>query len=441
MESLGLYPLSNILSYLNEVSGVSLLLTKRSFARNVLPVFRLPRDALGIETLHRHHFRPVPVQDPPILLDRLNTRRLRKRRRPFPSGLSTTELSLQEWHSNLSRFPDPPENELLRFLVSDRRSEFYPCLTSGPTLIVSYPRSGNTLVRTLLERTTGIVVGSDTRPDRSLSRELAEQHGLTGEGVSQGAFVKTHWPERVGNRKFVGQRAILLVRNPYDAIDSYWNMNATKSHTKTVTVDVYARHSDKWQGLVQNEIHIWNQFLEYWIRSAECPVLVVRFEDLIRDPAVELTHMLEFALQKELSSFWRDRIHHATNSCSTAQLGSYQPRSANKGVESVGKSIRNGRFSPEQLDFIRTTSTSYSENYLSRFGYDMVDQAFPSNFTADREPKLDDRSVARKEVNVSICVNDGDPIRPATCPYGRLLQKWRHSVTNNDEDPLPTVGS
>ena len=40
----------------------------------------------------------------------------------------------------------------------------------GVTLLASYPRSGNTLLRTLLERITSIVTGSDTRPDRTLSR-------------------------------------------------------------------------------------------------------------------------------------------------------------------------------------------------------------------------------------------------------------------------------
>ena len=43
------------------------------------------------------------------------------------------------------------------------------CFREGVTLLSSYPRSGNTLLRTLLERITSSVTGSDTRPDRSLS--------------------------------------------------------------------------------------------------------------------------------------------------------------------------------------------------------------------------------------------------------------------------------
>jgi hypothetical protein len=207
----------------------------------------------------------------------------------------------------------PPELELLRFksiqnakttIINTSLHNLY-ALSSNQnhkvTLLVSYPRSGNTLLRTLLERTTGYVTGSDTRPDRSLSKELAEQHNLIGEGVVSSHrvfYVKTHYPERLGHQIFQGHSAILMVRNPYDAIDSYWNMNATKSHTKSLTPEMYQQYSEMWHGLVQNEIQIWNKFLEYWM-DEECPipVLVVRYEDLIRNPSLELRRILHFTIQ------------------------------------------------------------------------------------------------------------------------------------------------
>lgn len=42
--------------------------------------------------------------------------------------------------------------------------------------------------------------------------------------------VKTHYPERLGLRPFGGSKVILLVRNPFDAIDSYFNMALTNTH-------------------------------------------------------------------------------------------------------------------------------------------------------------------------------------------------------------------
>ena len=334
MDTLGLFPLSVILSFLSETDGgVALLLTQRRYARQVLPLFQLPCVepgnalangviVLGVQQ-YRHSFVVVPVQDPVVLLERLNTRRLARRRQrrrllevaeeePSDSssgwfhqqGLSTSELALQEWNEQtgdlpIRRIQVPPELELLRFANRFTKRHDAHCQAlydAGTTLLVSYPRSGNPLVRTLLERTTGIVTGSDTRPDRTLSKELAEQHGLVGEGQlqQQCCFVKSHWPERTGNRPLAGRRAVLLVRNPYDAFDSYWNMNATRSHTRTLAPSVYQQHSDKWDGLVRNELGVWMAFLDAWIRDCPVPVLLVRFEDLMRDPAHQLTRILAF---------------------------------------------------------------------------------------------------------------------------------------------------
>lgn len=86
--------------------------------------------------------------------------------------------------------------------------------------MASYPRSGNSMLRALLEGATGVVTGSDSRPDRNMARDLA-LYGLVGEGDTgeHGGggrvwIVKTHFPERYGWREFGSQRTLLLVRNP-----------------------------------------------------------------------------------------------------------------------------------------------------------------------------------------------------------------------------------
>ena len=45
--------------------------------------------------------------------------------------------------------------------------------------LVSFPRSGNSLLRALLESCSGVVTGSDTRHDAPLSRALGG-YGLRG---------------------------------------------------------------------------------------------------------------------------------------------------------------------------------------------------------------------------------------------------------------------
>ena len=56
-------------------------------------------------------------------------------------------------------------------------------LNHQKVLLVSYPRSGNSFLRRLLESSLGIVTGSDSRPNRTLSESLL-RCGFKGAGYS-----------------------------------------------------------------------------------------------------------------------------------------------------------------------------------------------------------------------------------------------------------------
>ncbi len=103
-------------------------------------------------------------------------------------------------------------------------------------LLVSYPRSGNSYVRKLLELATGIVTGSDSRPNRALTSSLL-RYGYKGEGVTDQSVwvVKSHYPERLGYIRVPVTRVILVVRNPFDAIESYFHMGMTNTHDKVLS--------------------------------------------------------------------------------------------------------------------------------------------------------------------------------------------------------------
>lgn len=120
------------------------------------------------------------------------------------------------------------------------RADWHPSRSDGAGgggmgLLVSYPRSGNTLMRSLLEGATGRITGSDSRPNRKLAAELL-RCGFLGEGVCDASvrLVKSHYPERLGYRRFSAQRCVLLVRNPFDAILSYLHMGLTNTHDRTL---------------------------------------------------------------------------------------------------------------------------------------------------------------------------------------------------------------
>lgn len=435
----------------------------------------------------RHLYKPVPIQCASVLLDRLNTVRLSKRIRLQRSlainsnakalyryNMTTEEIAWAEWtqergqiilknnypaDSNISkpssiyssklellryRLPPPQSKTIYNFKCQIPKeitgAHTIPKILQGATVLASYPRSGNTLLRTLLERTTGIVTGSDTRPDRTLSKALSVLHSLVGEGIvtqSKTPIIKTHFPERRGFMMYNASRIILLVRNPYDVIDSYWNMCCTNTHTESVSDKVYERYQEKFQGLALEEIGTWAKFLKYWLLNSNSTftnedsshgykgastgpsVLLVRFEDLIQKTQEVLEEVVKFITIDNVKSitgesgedihpFWAHRIRRAleldqtkpNTNLDTSNLGSYKPRSHEgsasapedkpraKKNRSIGKSLCKNRYSQEVLfkmhQIVEANSldhpTKGKVNFLQLLGYDVFNQNFPDNF-------------------------------------------------------------
>ena len=160
----------------------------------------------------------------------------------------------------------------------------------------SYPRSGNTLLRSYIEKITGLVTGSDTDISHGLNKALLTA-GLQGEGLVDKRVwvIKTHYPERYGGTEFGAERSILLVRNPLDAIVSVFNLFSTRSHTLSVTEDTYTRFSNVWKSYVEGELKVWREFHKFWLAS-KIPVHIVRFEDLVSNPNSTLIELMKFVL-------------------------------------------------------------------------------------------------------------------------------------------------
>ncbi|CAJ1932469.1 unnamed protein product [Cylindrotheca closterium] len=496
MDDFGLYVLSNILSFLSETAGCSFLITQQKWTRQILPLFRPrhlqpPKDGLRILTVdggeakkkekkkkNRHKFVVAPVHDAATRLDRLNTRRWKKRKLPLTknnNNKTTRQVASGEFQ-HPTAFPP-----LLQFHSPTVNNAFQP----GITLLASYPRSGNTLLRSLLEGVTGLVTASDTRADRTLSKALAEQHDLVGEGLCLPPVTKTHWPERKGCSKFRAHRAILVVRNPFDAIVSYWNLAVTNTHTKKVTEEVYERFATFFRDLVRNEMVVWLQFLEFWVTRTEIPVLLVRYEDLIGNPRQELEKILNFyalgsstdGRRISAAQVWKNRLDivvanqgslgyqrksstsqklEQSNKASPSPLpkpnDSTTSNSAKPPKSSIGRSITT-RYSPELLQEMHKLDRG---GWLKRFGYHVFDQDFPNNLQ-DLPPLSQNSAAAIHHDNTSnqqgktaaaavaaatVLVNHPEmELRAPSSPYGRKMTDWRKKYTKNDTEPFPTVGS
>lgn len=113
--------------------------------------------------------------------------------------------------------------------------------------------------------------------------------GLAGESISDDRvwIVKTHYPERSGTTQFEANKAIVLVRNPLDAMASLFNMIGTGTHTESLPADEMqvAIQTGLWRVFVEQENFIWSSFLKFWVKTAsQVPTYFVRFEDLLERP-------------------------------------------------------------------------------------------------------------------------------------------------------------
>ena len=508
----------------------------------------------------RHIYIPFKSQEPSTLLARLNTRRLRYRIQAFkkknakeviidnpiyPLHMSTNEIAEFEWsqsQKNLQndqnqRFPQHLESkfELLRFpsvtSASTLKSNIKSVQTSKianaipnlselqkqhvfpideVTLLASYPRCGNSLLRSLFEKLTCSVTGSDTRPDRTLALALSNQHGMIGEGITNSPIcnsssinsframnspgegvhlVKTHFPERRGCRYFDAHRIILLTRNPYDALESYFHMALTNTHTETLTDESFEKFNDTWEDLVKKETKTWRDFYLFWLnevrkqksgngnsRKNSVPLLVVRYEDLISETREVMRRVLAFTMGKPLihkrgedgdgiGVFWEHRLDVVLGKNNEeeklASLGPYQPRSINldrgESTETIkiGKSLAKNRYPDKLLEHMN----QIAGELLRSFGYDVLNQGFPQYLKSiprrDRvliNVPLSSPIDHKKNCSLqssgdqiplhckpSICVNYGNEIRDSESKYGRYMTTFRKLYTDDDLNPLPTI--
>ncbi|CAK4699612.1 unnamed protein product [Aphanomyces euteiches] len=300
--------------------------------------------------------------------------------------------------------------------------------------IVSYPRSGNSLMRGLLESITGVYTGCDTRPDRSLSLEL-QKCGMKGEGVVDNSvwFVKSHYPERSGYLPVTIHKAILVVRNPWDAINSYFNMTLTNTHNKSVHDSQYERFRERWDAMIRNEIQVWMKFHQYWITKVDIAVQIVRYEDLLVHRYIFLSRVegmtraclrketlhrvFKFILNKEPkdtleNTEWMPRIESILTEQDT---GPYKPRSGK-----IASSFRH--FSPNQFKYIVDTARTHLRN----FGYDPETQNFPDDI------RLPNRQIKPAKPGATTWMLSGDKLdlRDRNDTFGRLSTWFRKSLVD-----------
>jgi len=143
------------------------------------------------------------------------------------------------------------------------------------TYLMSYPCSGNTWARSVLERTSLIYTGS-VFYDRSL---LAA--GMLGEGSADPGRVfpvKTHWPVLGDHTEGEGVRNLVLVRDPlHAALSLAQYLIAGDSHTREVPETTLREYFDENARML---LGMWRDMAEAVKRLGD-DKQVVRFEEVV----------------------------------------------------------------------------------------------------------------------------------------------------------------
>jgi len=198
--------------------------------------------------------------------------------------------------------------------------------------LASFPRSGNTWTRVLLERATGENCGS-IYDDKVYNRG------------TDGIVIKTH-----ARDAYKYNKAIVLVRHPLDAFSSHF-----KWRQKFGDRDVI-----DWDEHIDRCINMWGRFYHHW-SSLNYPAHVIRYEDLRTETELNLRKLLEF-LDKSLSE---EKINNAIAETEITKMRrSSESLKAGKDFFNKGE-INKGReaFSEKELQLIRKNLGSMAHKY------------------------------------------------------------------------------
>jgi len=213
-------------------------------------------------------------------------------------SMDVAELSGGRWDTQLHSAVNPT-------CAKEYETRLYDGSSRLRTGFVSYPRSGNSYMRSLVERATGFQTSSvycDPSLEKTFHAECDHRTNF---------FVKTHFPSLGGDKKLDPSKyyrqfdqVVHVVRNPLDAIASWWQLNAAKS---SLAMSDPLRHAakvaDKVFGLADRRdmiryIDRWDHHTHYW-SSVPVHRHTLRYEDLKAQPVPNMMALLAFVMPQD----------------------------------------------------------------------------------------------------------------------------------------------
>lgn len=282
--------------------------------------------------------------------------------------------------------------------------------TAGIVWLASYPRSGNTWFRIVLEHVLAGDAGSaDPRRPRIanaagrdlIDRVLGIESGeLTADEVDElrprvygriarerdvwPLYLKTHdaWTVLEGGEALLAREAtraaIYLVRNPLDVAVSltfHWGGDLDRAVERLcATDDALCAHPDRPHFQARQRVLGWSAHAESWTGPQGPPVHVVRYEDLLRDPEGEFASAFAFCgVDVE-----RERLAEAIESSRFDRLRALEERSGfperGRRAERFFRNGREGSWREHLSDHHIARIMSAHGPVMERFGYSAGDR-------------------------------------------------------------------
>ncbi|XP_071481312.1 sialate:O-sulfotransferase 1-like [Diadema antillarum] len=173
--------------------------------------------------------------------------------------------------------------------------------------LASFPRSGNTWTRQLIEKATGVYTGS-TYWDTERKMEISKKVFLGGNSDYRDRrtiCIKTHQFGISHVREFEG--AVLLIRNPYRAIvaEAFRRQPSVSQGAPEQAVEYFA--SSDWATFVNNQIDRWKSMNMQWLQNQK-RCLPIIYEELESSTVAQVSDIVVF-LNRTLN---RERVVCAT---------------------------------------------------------------------------------------------------------------------------------
>lgn len=209
----------------------------------------------------------------------------------------------------------------MEYINRGRNSKYQVEAQHYPTTgLISFPGSGNSWIRHLIQQATGLWTGSVFHDRRLFEGGLrAELDDCNDKGS---VVIKGHYPDQGAQVNCTFDRAIIVMRDPYRAVLSEFNWRKTRKHTGVAEPRLY--QSSAWKQHVIRRTATWHSTTRIWIEkfytktsdrsndeenpflrdpTSSRTLLMVSYELMRKNPTKEMERIVKFL---QLKTFRRN---------------------------------------------------------------------------------------------------------------------------------------